>query len=64
MVCRLSGLDEIELHRTFNMGVGMVIATNDPNDIILKLEELGEKAYLLGNVTKGNGKIFLDDEEL
>jgi phosphoribosylformylglycinamidine cyclo-ligase len=63
-VCDLSGLDEIELHRTFNMGVGMVVATDDPKKIIENLEALGEKAYLIGNVTKGSGKIFLKGQEL
>lgn len=63
-VCDLSGLDEIELHRTFNMGVGMVVATDKPKEIIEKLGALGEIAYLLGNVTKGSGKIFLKGQEL
>jgi phosphoribosylformylglycinamidine cyclo-ligase len=63
-VCNLSQLSEIELHRTFNMGVGMVVATDNPKEIIKKLEELGEKAYLIGNVTKGSGKIFLKEQEL
>ncbi|MBC7537254.1 MAG: phosphoribosylformylglycinamidine cyclo-ligase [Bacteriovorax sp.] len=63
-VCELSALDEAELHRTFNMGVGMVVATDNPKEIIKKLEELGEKAYLIGNVTKGSGKIFLKEQEL
>lgn len=63
-VCELSGLDEMELHRTFNMGAGMVVATDDPKEIIQKLEELGEKAYLIGRVSKGSGKIFLREQEL
>ena len=63
-ICELSGLDDLELHRTFNMGVGMVVATNEPDVIIKKLEELGEQAFLIGNVTKGNGRIFLNGKEL
>jgi phosphoribosylformylglycinamidine cyclo-ligase len=63
-ICELSGLDQVELHRTFNMGVGMAVATNNPDEIIKKLAELGEKAFLLGNVTKGTGKIFLNGLEL
>lgn len=63
-VCDLSGLENIELHRTFNMGVGMVVATNKPEVIITELGRLGEKAFLLGNVTKGTGKIYLDQSEL
>ncbi|MDD4976653.1 MAG: phosphoribosylformylglycinamidine cyclo-ligase [Bacteriovorax sp.] len=63
-VCDLSGLDDVELHRTFNMGVGMVVATNKPDEIIKKLAELGENSFLLGNVTEGSGKIFLNGKEL
>lgn len=63
-ICDLSGLEEVELHRTFNMGVGMVVATGDPKGIIENLEKLGEKAFLIGNVTKGSGKIFLKGQEL
>lgn len=63
-VCDLSGLDNAELHRTFNMGVGMVVATDKPEMIIAELERLGEKAFLLGSVSNGSGKIFLDKIEL
>ncbi|MFA6237653.1 MAG: phosphoribosylformylglycinamidine cyclo-ligase [Bacteriovorax sp.] len=63
-ICVLSGLDLPELHRTFNMGVGMVVATNKPDEMIKALIELGEKAFLLGNVKKGSGKIFLNQTEL
>lgn len=63
-VCDLSGLDKFELHRTFNMGVGMVVATQNPEEIIAELERLGEKAFVIGNVTEGTGKIFLSKTEL
>lgn len=63
-VCDLSGLDKFELHRTFNMGVGMVIATQNPDELIAELERLGEKAFVIGKVTNGAGKIFLDKIEL
>lgn len=54
-VCDLSGLTTKELHKTFNMGVGMVIATDSPDTIIHELEKLGEKAFFLGHITKGSG---------
>ncbi|MGZ3809758.1 MAG: phosphoribosylformylglycinamidine cyclo-ligase [Bacteriovorax sp.] len=63
-VCDLSGLDRVELHRTFNMGVGMVIATDDPESVCRELELLGEKAFVIGSVVKGSGKIFLNENEL
>lgn len=63
-VCELSGLDELELHRTFNMGVGMVVATDRPDEVIKRLLVLGESAFLVGSVTKGSGKLFLGANEL
>jgi phosphoribosylformylglycinamidine cyclo-ligase len=63
-VSELSGLDALELHRTFNMGVGMVVATDHPEEIIKALTELGETAFLLGKVSEGSGKIFLNKQEL
>lgn len=63
-VCELSGLDSLELHRTFNMGVGMVIATDNPEIISRELERLGEKPFVIGKVLNGSGKIYLDNKEL
>lgn len=63
-VCKLSELSVVELHKTFNMGVGMVIATDNPEVIMSELKKLGEEAFLLGSVTNGSGKIFLDKVEL
>lgn len=63
-VCDLSGLDSMELYRTFNMGVGMVIATDNPETIVGELHRLNEKAFIIGSVTKGSGKIFLNKNEL
>lgn len=63
-ICALSGQDTNELHRTFNMGVGMVVATDKPSEIIKELEKMGEKAFLLGSVAAGTGKIFLNGSEL
>lgn len=67
-VCVMSGLDEVELHRTFNMGVGMVIATDDPETIGREFELLGEKTFVMGRVhnelKEGSGKIYLKGKEL
>ena len=63
-VCDLSGLDKFELHRTFNMGVGMVIATNNPSSVIEELAKSGEHAFELGTVRPGSGKVFLNGLEL
>lgn len=55
-VCDLSGLRLKELHKTFNMGVGLVIATDEPDLIIEECKKLGEKAFFLGHVTNGTGE--------
>lgn len=59
-----SGLDTKELYTTFNMGVGFVIATSAPNELIDTLKGLGEKYYVLGKVSKGSGKVHLENTTL
>jgi len=56
-----SGLDDKELYTTFNMGVGFVIATSSPNEIMDTLKGLGEKYYVLGKVVKGSGLVHLSE---
>lgn len=63
-VCKLSGLSQIELHRTFNMGAGMVIATSTPTELIKELTLLGEKAKIIGEIKSGSGQVFLKGEIL
>lgn len=52
-------LSSIELAHTFNMGLGMVIATNKPVECLSLLKEIGEKGWEIGYVTKGHGEIIL-----
>lgn len=42
-----------EMYRTFNMGIGMVLAVaeHDAEDMIYRLNGLGEKAWIIGEVT-------------
>jgi phosphoribosylformylglycinamidine cyclo-ligase len=49
-----SGIDEYEMLRTFNMGIGFVtICSGDQTDAILeRLAGLGEKAWLIGEVAQ------------
>lgn len=63
-ICKLSGLSQSELHRTFNMGAGMAIATSKPNELISELETLGEKAKVIGEVRLGSGQVFFKGEKL
>jgi len=48
-------VEDSEMHRTFNCGVGMVLIvdTNDVDKIISTLNDTGEKAWNLGNIENG-----------
>lgn len=64
-LCTLSGLSESELARTFNMGVGFVIATDKPEKAMDWLRAKGERAWVLGVVgDKEAGEVFLAGQKL
>ncbi len=46
------GIDDQEMMRTFNNGIGMVlvVAAEDEEEILLRLHALGEKAYSIGSI--------------
>ncbi|MFI5390676.1 MAG: phosphoribosylformylglycinamidine cyclo-ligase [Bacteriovoracales bacterium] len=58
-----SNLPSSELYTTFNMGIGLVIATNSPNEIMDTLKSLSEKAWILGKVKKGKGMVHFLGEQ-
>lgn len=47
-------IDDTEMYRTFNCGIGMVLVvdSNDSNRVLRRLKTLGEKAYLIGEVSR------------
>jgi len=49
------GLDGKELYETFNMGMGFMIATSEPENLAARLSALGEKFWKVGHVVKGQG---------
>ncbi|MBK26233.1 MAG: phosphoribosylformylglycinamidine cyclo-ligase [Halobacteriovorax sp.] len=55
VLAKRSGLENPELYRTFNMGLGLVFTTDQPEKVLNLLGE--EKAWRLGTVEPGNGKV-------
>ncbi|MGB8507744.1 MAG: phosphoribosylformylglycinamidine cyclo-ligase [Pyrinomonadaceae bacterium] len=57
----LGNVAETEMHRTFNMGVGMVIvcAPSDAKTITTHLAALDEKCYEIGRVLEGERNVTL-----
>jgi phosphoribosylformylglycinamidine cyclo-ligase len=49
------------MHRTFNMGVGMVVvcAPADALSVKTHLDNLGETCYTIGRVTRGAREVIL-----
>ena len=54
-------ITERDMFNTFNMGVGMsvTVAKEDTNKALAILKELGEDAYVIGEITKGEERICL-----
>ena len=55
------GIDDKMMYNTYNMGLGMVVAVNkvDADAAIKAIEQAGDKAYVVGEVIKGNKEVEL-----
>lgn len=62
---RLGNIEKMELYRTFNMGIGFVlIIKEDEREKTIELaNHLGEKAYEIGRIKRGNKGVHLIGEE-
>lgn len=58
---KLGNIDIDEMYKTFNMGVGLVMAINkdEIEEVIEFLKQKDEKVYLMGEVVKAEGGISL-----
>ncbi len=54
-----SGLDGPELYQTFNMGIGLVLATEKPDDLIRALKKTGERFWTIGRIVRGQGRVLV-----
>jgi phosphoribosylformylglycinamidine cyclo-ligase len=59
---REGGVEEGEMYRAFNMGVGMVAAVGpeDAGGVVEALRSAGETAWIAGEAVPGEGKVILD----
>jgi phosphoribosylformylglycinamidine cyclo-ligase len=55
LVRKKAGVDDNEMFRDFNMGIGMVLAVpaKQADAVMKKARKLGEQAYLIGEIVKG-----------
>ena len=54
LIQEIGNIDEEEMHRTFNCGIGLVLITpdNQKQRVLKRLNTLKQKAFLIGEVTK------------
>ena len=59
MMQKMGGLSELDMYNTFNMGIGMICAVNadKADEAVRVLKDLGEKAYIIGELTEGDGGV-------
>ncbi len=55
LIQRHAGVDDEEMYRDFNMGIGMILAVPEKQAqaVIKKAKRLGEKAFRIGEIVKG-----------
>ena len=60
-----SGVDEAEMYRAFNMGIGMVLAVpkKQADAVMKKAAKLGEKAYRIGEIIKGKQGVKYEEKQ-
>lgn len=57
----MGSITDESIYNTFNMGIGMVLAVENDIavDVLKYLESLGEKAYIIGEIVKGEAGVEL-----
>jgi phosphoribosylformylglycinamidine cyclo-ligase len=58
---RLGNIEEREMYRTFNMGIGMVIVCS-PDDVLAirsHIESMGESCFEIGQIVAGDRRVLL-----
>jgi phosphoribosylformylglycinamidine cyclo-ligase len=62
LLARWGGVDEAEMFRVFNMGIGLVLAVPPyyANAVLRRLERLGEQPCLIGTVRRGRPEVIYE----
>lgn len=61
LIQKVGDVEEKGMFNTFNMGIGMIMAVDakDADAIVEYLASKGEKSYIIGEVTEGNGEVTI-----
>jgi len=59
-------IEDDEMYRVFNMGIGFVLAVRPAfaDSVLRQVQKLGERASIIGEVTKGSGEVTLNNRPL
>ncbi|MDR1740526.1 MAG: phosphoribosylformylglycinamidine cyclo-ligase [Synergistaceae bacterium] len=55
LIQRLGDVPDPEMYAVFNMGIGMILITDDADAVINDLASRGERAFAIGEVIRGTG---------
>lgn len=58
-IARRSGLERRALYQTFNMGIGLVLATRQPDALLSRLTAASERFWRIGHITRGTGRVVV-----
>ncbi|MCK4537813.1 MAG: phosphoribosylformylglycinamidine cyclo-ligase [Candidatus Krumholzibacteria bacterium] len=53
------GVDDREMHRVFNMGIGMVVIIPAGSNVLVEKGDYRWKPFLIGEITEGSGDVVL-----